>query len=396
MNDGTNIASDDIILKPKFRYWLMKNFLLITLAIFVFIFSKYIREHELLKFISGTILVLLIFIIFYRYISMLLCTKWIITREQIKIYQGVLSKRINYIELYRVYDYEEKQSFIQSLINNTNIYIYSGDKSTPELLMNGLKANSDIIQTIRNRVEEQKKKKEYMNLQTDNDMKRVLLFFSLMLLLGNIKGLAQSIVIDPAMIGTLVYSHQAQQGVLKDIQSEETKIRNFQILIQQKMSQIQSLQEKTYNYLSTVNAVVKNGKDIIYASTLARDIAKYQSEAAKYAVGDPKLLTIIAKTEYELISRSVDLMIYINNIALQGGEKNLMDNKQRIDLCIHVVNELRRMRGLAYAVCRQMKSAKRAGVLKTLVPGQFKYVNSGKQKVDNILNGIKWISKGGY
>ena len=80
-------------------------------------------------------------------------------REQIKIYQGVLSKRINYIELYRVYDYEEKQSFIQSLINNTNIYIYSGDKSTPELLMNGLKANSDIIQTIRNRVEEQKKKK---------------------------------------------------------------------------------------------------------------------------------------------------------------------------------------------------------------------------------------------
>ena len=59
MNDGTNIASDDIILKPKFRYWLMKNFLLITLAIFVFIFSKYIREHELLKFISGTILVLL-------------------------------------------------------------------------------------------------------------------------------------------------------------------------------------------------------------------------------------------------------------------------------------------------------------------------------------------------
>lgn len=56
MNDETNIASDDIILKPKFRYWLMKNFLLITLAIFVFIFSKYIREHELLKFISGTIL----------------------------------------------------------------------------------------------------------------------------------------------------------------------------------------------------------------------------------------------------------------------------------------------------------------------------------------------------
>ena len=72
----------------------------------------------------------------------------------------MLSKRINYIELYRVYDYRTKSKvLVQSLINNTNIYIYSGDKSTPELLMNGLKANSDIIQTIRNRVEEQKKKK---------------------------------------------------------------------------------------------------------------------------------------------------------------------------------------------------------------------------------------------
>ncbi len=96
-----------------------------------------------------------------------------------------------------------------------------------------------------------------MNLQTDNDMKRVLLFFSLMLLLGNIKGLAQSIVIDPVMIGTLVYSHQEQQGVLKDIQSEETKIRNFQILIQQKMNQIQSLQEKTYNYHGRKQRITK-------------------------------------------------------------------------------------------------------------------------------------------
>ena len=48
---------------------------------------------------------------------MLLCTKWIITREQIKtISRECFQKWINYIELYRVYDYEEKQSFIQSLI----------------------------------------------------------------------------------------------------------------------------------------------------------------------------------------------------------------------------------------------------------------------------------------
>lgn len=81
MNDGINIVFDDIILKFKFWYWLMKNFFLIILVIFVFIFSKYIREYELLKFISGMILVLLIFIIFYKYILMLFCIRWIIIRE---------------------------------------------------------------------------------------------------------------------------------------------------------------------------------------------------------------------------------------------------------------------------------------------------------------------------
>ena len=62
-----------------------------------------------------------------------------------RIYDEVETDVYKRQELYRVYDYEEKQSFIQSLINNTNIYIYSGDNSTPELLMNGLKANLSLI-----------------------------------------------------------------------------------------------------------------------------------------------------------------------------------------------------------------------------------------------------------
>lgn len=219
---------------------------------------------------------------------------------------------------------------------------------------------------------------------------------TLSLIFIGINASAQMLVVDPALALTLTMTHREQQDVLNEIKGEETKIRNFQILIQNEMNKLNALQEKTYNYLSTVNAVVKNGKDIIYASDIAKDIAKYQGEAAKYATGDPKLLLVIAKTEYELISRSVDLMLYIYNMSLQGGDSNLLDNKQRIDLCIHVVNELRAMRGLAYSVSRQMRSAKRAGVLKSLAPGQFRYVNNGKKTVENILKDVNFIKKGGY
>lgn len=204
---------------------------------------------------------------------------------------------------------------------------------------------------------------------------------------------AQTLVVDPVLTGTLVATHSAQQEVLNNIHSEEKNIQYYQGLISVKLVQLKELQDKTYQYLSTVNAVVKNGKDIVYASVIAADIFEYQTKATDYAAADPKLLVVVAKTEYELISRSADLMLYIYNVALASGEKNLLDNKQRIDLCIHVVNELRSMRGLAYAVCRQMKFASREGILKTLMPGQFRYAVNMKSRVDRMVNDVNWIIK---
>ena len=226
-------------------------------------------------------------------------------------------------------------------------------------------------------------------------MKKLIFFSLTFLLIGTMGVKAQSLVLDPAMITTLTITHKEQNDNLKGIKSAENKISSWQILIQAEINKINRLQEKTYKYLSTVNAVVKNGKDIVYASTIVKDIAKYQSQAANIAKGDPELLLVVAKTEYELISRSADLMLHIYNVALADGEKNLLDNKQRLDLCIHVVNELRRMRANAYTVLRQLKSAKRNGLLKSLTPGTFRYINNCDRKVDQILKDLNYISKGG-
>jgi len=206
---------------------------------------------------------------------------------------------------------------------------------------------------------------------------------------------AQTLVIDPAMITALTITHNEQQATLNGIKSKQTEVRNYDVLITAKLTQLKDLQQKTYSYLSTVNAVVQNGKDIVYASEIAKDIAKYQAQAARNAANDPQLLLVCTKTEYELVSRTADLFLYIYNIALKSGAGNLMDNKARIDLCIHVVKELQSMRTLAYSVCRRIKTAQRSGVLKQLIPGQFRYVNTSTQKVNKILGDLKYISKGG-
>ena len=55
--------------------------------------------------------------------------------------------------------------------------------------------------------------------------------------------------------------------------------------------------------------------------------------------------------------------------------------------------ELRIMRGLAYSVCRQMKTAKRNGVIQTLMPGLFKYQDNRSKIVDDIVKDFKFNTK---
>jgi hypothetical protein len=208
-------------------------------------------------------------------------------------------------------------------------------------------------------------------------------------------GHTQTLVADPALVTTLAACHLEQKSVLNEINSSEKDIKAFQALITLKMEQINSLQKKTYDYLSTVNAIVRNGKDIVYASQIAAEIYEYQTQAVTLAANDPELTVFVVKSESELISRTADLFLHISS-ALAGGESNMLDNKQRMDLCIYVVRELQLMRGLAFGVVRQLKSAKRNGFLKTLNPGGFKYINNSKRIVDNILNDLNYIKKGGY
>ena len=153
---------NDIILKPNFLYWLIKNVHILCIAIIVILLNNLAQtngKEYYINYIAFVFAIGLLCVVFYQYISTLLCTEWIITTEQIKIYKGVFTKSTGYIELYRVFDYEEKQSFFQSLINNTNIFIYSGDKSTPVLELEGIKNGSAVVQEIRERVEIQKARK---------------------------------------------------------------------------------------------------------------------------------------------------------------------------------------------------------------------------------------------
>ena len=106
-------------------------------------------------YIIGVAIVLILYL-FYRYMYVTR-TVYVITSEQLKYECGVFSCSRDFIELYRVVDYSEQRSFLQILLGIKTVSIYSGDRTHPRLDLVGIDNKLDLISTIRERVEINKK-----------------------------------------------------------------------------------------------------------------------------------------------------------------------------------------------------------------------------------------------
>lgn len=106
-------------------------------------------------YIIGAAIVLILYLV-YRYLYVTR-TVYVITSEQLKYECGVFSCSRDFIELYRVVDYREQRSFLQILLGIKTISIYSGDRTHPRLDLIGIDNKLDLISTIRERVEINKK-----------------------------------------------------------------------------------------------------------------------------------------------------------------------------------------------------------------------------------------------
>ncbi|HEY6077275.1 MAG TPA: PH domain-containing protein [Polyangiaceae bacterium] len=69
--------------------------------------------------------------------------KYRITTHRVVVETGVLSKRLEQIDLYRVADYTVERPFGQRLLGTGNLLLKTFDKSTPEL--NVLEIKTDVV-----------------------------------------------------------------------------------------------------------------------------------------------------------------------------------------------------------------------------------------------------------
>lgn len=92
----------------------------------------------------------------YNYLYFL-SIKFIITEERVISEIGFFNTKIDYLEMYRIYDYQMNRSLLQKVLNLMNVDLITRDITNPILKLHGISYNSTLVDEIRNRVEHSKK-----------------------------------------------------------------------------------------------------------------------------------------------------------------------------------------------------------------------------------------------
>ena len=153
MTDGK--AYEDVSLRPSWRQLLIDELVSIlgALALIVIGGLDGVPAHALLLCLGLALVVK----VCYRlvYLRQMVYT---ITGEQLVYEHGVFSRSRDYIELYRVVDFDEKRSFLQLLLGLKTIVVHSGDRTLPKLRIIGIREAADVVGCLRERVSYNRKR----------------------------------------------------------------------------------------------------------------------------------------------------------------------------------------------------------------------------------------------
>ena len=91
-------------------------------------------------------------------------TVYQLTTERLKVSHGILNKKINELELYRVKDYRVEQPLHIRLFGLGNIILDTSDKSNPVMVLRAISNSEELLNSIRKHVEERRSSKSIREL----------------------------------------------------------------------------------------------------------------------------------------------------------------------------------------------------------------------------------------
>ena len=139
-----------ITLQPTIVYALLRNwgqFILMGVIIFT---SWYFGMLMILSVLILPVLIITYRMLFWRSIS------YKISPQQIKYGRGVFLRQVDFLEMYRIKDFDQHQSFLMNLIGIMHIRLMTSDISHPMLELKGI-PKSNIADILRELIEQSRK-----------------------------------------------------------------------------------------------------------------------------------------------------------------------------------------------------------------------------------------------
>ncbi|NDV57007.1 PH domain-containing protein [Bacteroides sp. 519] len=156
MREGTVIRFRTIFLQPHWLQFIINELPGILLTGGCLIIGGIDAMPFANWFLAAAILLSLRLLYAFVYLRR---TEYRINGEQLIMEHGVFTRKSDYLELYRIVDFNENRTLPQQICGLKSVTIYSGDRSNPKLIIPGVKNDLDLVSLIRERVEYNKQRK---------------------------------------------------------------------------------------------------------------------------------------------------------------------------------------------------------------------------------------------
>lgn len=145
-----------IVLRPNPMQFVIDELPLIAVCTAGLVYGG--MEDMPLDGMATTISLFLLLALAYRF-ACLCRIRYRVGGEQLVSEHGLFCRRVDYMELYRIVDFQEHQSLMQQLCGLKTVRLLSTDRNTPRLDLIGIRRRNDIVSIIRERVETNKRRK---------------------------------------------------------------------------------------------------------------------------------------------------------------------------------------------------------------------------------------------
>ena len=96
------------------------------------------------------------------------CTKYELTTQRLRIRSGVLNRRLDELELYRVKDYAMEQPLLLRLVGLGNLTMITSDATNPQVVMKAIHDVESVREKLRTAVQTERDRKRVRELDVDS------------------------------------------------------------------------------------------------------------------------------------------------------------------------------------------------------------------------------------